>query len=172
MEVDVFMNLIKEWWPAGAAILVVASYFIEISKVKINPISFVTKIFNKPIIDLMKKHEEQNRKEFSAIMGELKKTSNQVDVNEAKRLRSEIMSFAVSLRKREPHSEQDYKNIITAHDDYEELIKKTNLKNGVIDEDYAFIVKVYRNCSASGQFENRSCFKKMEESNEPSDIKQ
>ena len=167
MEVEVLVNFIKDWWQAGAAIIVVASYFVEVSKIKINPISFIFgrigKAFNKPIIDLMKEHEEQNRKEFTAIMEELKKTSKQVDINEAKRLRTEIMTMAVSLRKREPHSEQDFKNIISAHDDYEKLISKTGMTNGVIDEDYAFIIQVYRNCSARGQFDSRSCYRKMED---------
>lgn len=159
---ETLTNFINDWWKAGAILLVAASYFIEISKIKINPISFVVGIIGKalhrPIIDLMKEHEKSNRMEMDTflesiqgmqgtledIQNEQTAISRKVDINEVKRLRKEIMDFANSVRRRDPKSEESYKNIIRAHDEYNDLIRSTGLVNGVVDEDYAFIMKVYR----------------------------
>lgn len=174
MEVDVIMNLVKEWWGTGVAALVVIGYFVEVSKIKINPLSFIlTRLgnaFNKPTLDLMKEHEKSNRMEMDAFLHSLKDIqkeqthiSRKVDVNEAKRLRKEIMDFAAAVRRREYKSEESYKNIICAHDEYHKLIESTGITNGVVDEDYAFIVKVYRNCSVTGQFDRKKCYENMED---------
>ena len=187
---ETLTNFINDWWKAGAILLVVASYFIEISKIKINPISFAVGIIgeslNRPIIDLMKEHEKSNRMEMDTflesiqgmqgsledIQNEQMAISRKVDINEVKRLRKEIMDFAASVRRRDPKSEESYKNIIRAHDEYNDLIRSTGLVNGVVDEDYAFIMKVYRNCSITGQFNRKKCYEKMEELDEIADDKQ
>lgn len=159
------MKIVKEWWGAGIGVLIVAGYFIEISKIKINPISFVlTRLgtaFNKPTLDqlaIQKKEMEDFGSKLELMSKKLDETDKKIDVNEVKRIRAEIMSFATSCKKREEHNEQQFQTIIKLHEEYEKLIESVELTNGVLDEDYEFIMMVYRHCRDSGKFYPGHCY--------------
>lgn len=65
------------------------------------------------------------------------------DKNEIKRLRWEILSFANTCKNGVRHTQDEYKHIIEAHDDYEDLLQKTGGKNGFLDAEYNYILESY-----------------------------
>lgn len=166
------MNEIKEWFAVGAAALAILGIFFEVSKIKFNPISWLFKTigaaFNEPTIKQLQatKEEIHELKEmnrlFNQKLEELAKSQDatdlKIDVNEIKRIRAQIREFANSLKRREEHTEQQYQDIIWLHKDYESLIETTGLENGVLDEDYNFILTVYRRCRDSGKFYRDHCY--------------
>lgn len=164
------IEIIKNWLAIGLGIAAFVGCFVEISKFKINPISFIFirigAAFNKPTLDkllLQQKEMEEFNKKLEEISKKLEATDKKIDINEIKRIRAEIMAFAMSCKKREDHNEQQFQAIIDIHKEYELLIKLTGIENGVLDEDYNFIMNVYRHCRDSGKLYQDNQHKKAEE---------
>lgn len=67
----------------------------------------------------------------------------QIDENEKDRIRWEVLDFANSCRNGRKHTKDEYQHIITLHDKYKRLLDKTNDTNGVFDEEYAYIKRLY-----------------------------
>ncbi|MBE5807099.1 MAG: hypothetical protein E7317_02030 [Clostridiales bacterium] len=67
----------------------------------------------------------------------------QMDENEKDRIRWEVLDFANSCRNGRKHTKDEFQHIITLHDKYKRLLEKTNDTNGVFDEEYAYIKRLY-----------------------------
>ena len=67
-----------------------------------------------------------------------------IDENEKDRIRWEVLDFANSCRNGQKHTRDQFQHIITLNDKYRALLAKSDDTNGVFDEDYAYIVKLYR----------------------------
>lgn len=86
--------------------------------------------------DLIKEHKVFH-KEISAI-------NSKIDDNEKDRLRYEILSFASSLRRGEKHTTQEFDTIFMFHSKYETIIKRLNVSNGYLDDEFAYIIKKFQ----------------------------
>ena len=122
----------------------ILSVFIEVSKIKLNPwgmlFDFIGQRLNRDV-----------KNELDSIQGMLKAHSEYlkdiemlVDMNEIKRIRAEILSFADSCKMGVKHTEDAFLHVIDIHDDYEELIEKYDMSNGRLSVAYDYIMNVYR----------------------------
>lgn len=68
---------------------------------------------------------------------------SQIDENEKDRIRWEVLDFANSCRNGRRHTKDEFQHIITLHDKYKRLLEKTNDTNGVFEEEYAYIKRLY-----------------------------
>ena len=66
-----------------------------------------------------------------------------IDENEKDRIRWEVLDFANTCRNGLKHTKDEFQHVIALHDKYTALLKKTNDSNGVFDEEYAYIVRLY-----------------------------
>ena len=140
----------------GVAVIAFLSIFIEISKVKFNPITFifspVISALSKPVITKLQTIQDE-QDDFKKSIEELRTL---VNINEVNRLRAEILSFATSCKRPEDvHDDEQFKHIIMAHDNYERLVDeikvfKPDFKNGYMDVEYPFILEVYHDCVRKG----------------------
>lgn len=132
------------------SVIGIASIFIEVSKIKLNPwksiLSFIGNSLNSDV-----------KKELGNIQGLLKAHGDclrdiemLVDMNEIKRIRAEILAFADSCKMRKEHTEDAFLHIIDIHDDYEELLGKYDMSNGRISMEYEYIMEIYRECVKKG----------------------
>lgn len=134
-------------------IIIFLSIFLEISKVKISPISAITNLIFKPI----RKELESMRKDFKKEIDELRSDlTSQIDslrtdqeeskkavdemiqsneMAEISRIRWEIIEFSNSLKNGQLHVRDEYRHIKDDHKKYEALIAKYNLENGITDEE-------------------------------------
>lgn len=128
-------------WAIG--IIGALSIFVEIIPIKINPWSslfkYIGRAMNQEIINKVDKLEK-----------DIDNISNKVDANEIKRMRSEILSFSNSCKIGIKHTGDEFKHIIELHGDYEKLINKTNIPNGLVDVEFSYIVEVYKECLQKG----------------------
>lgn len=126
------------------------SIFAEITKIKINPwkrlFEFVGECINRDV----KKELNKIGKSLLAQGEYLREIEMTVDMNEIKRIRAEIFAFADSCKMGEKHTEEAFLHIIDIHGDYENLIKKYDMRNGRINVDYDYIMDVYSRCVKSG----------------------
>ena len=126
-------------------LLVALSAFIEITPIKINPISslmrWIGKKFNS---DVMEKLAEQDK-----AMEEIRDV---VDDNEIDRIRWEILDFANSCRQGKKHTMGEFVHIIDLNTKYHNVLNRRNLKNGQIDLEYSYIVDIFEECQRKNSF--------------------
>ena len=79
-------------------------------------------------------------------------TEEKLDQLAAARIKNHVLNFARQCRKNEPHSLEDFRNLVKENTLYQELVKKHNWTNDVYFHDYAYIMKVYDKCNEEGTF--------------------
>ena len=139
-------------YTAAAGILILCAC-IQISPIKINPLSWIGKILKKGLSWLGKQLTSELVEEIKETQTELKEHMVQADkrfdaeekardTDRMKQLRWEILSFGISVKSVE-YRKEEFDHIFEAHEDYEKLIKKTGVKNGQTDRAMKLITKIY-----------------------------
>ena len=119
-------------------IVLVLSVFVEITPIKINPISSFLRFIGKTINADLKE--------------EVDKLALKVDENSIDRIRWEILSFANSCRLGKKHTYDEFKHIIELNTKYHNIIESRGLTNGQIDLEYAYIEKIFKQCQLENKF--------------------
>lgn len=79
----------------------------------------------------------------TSLSKKIQDVSDRNDENEKDRIRWEILDFANSCRNGRKHSKEEYAHVIELKEKYERLLEKTGDKNGVFEEDFKYIEKLY-----------------------------
>jgi len=79
----------------------------------------------------------------NTLSTKIQEVSDRNDENEKDRIRWEILDFANSCRNNRRHSKEEYNHVIELKEKYERLLEKTGDRNGVFEEDYKYIEKLY-----------------------------
>ena len=87
-----------------AIMIAVGSIFFEVSKIKINPISFLLKWIGKRM--------------FEPMNSRLDAVEKKIDENEIDRIRWEILEFANTCRNGKRHTKDEFSHIIAQNDKY------------------------------------------------------
>lgn len=129
----------------AALLLVGLSAFVEITPIKINPVSAVLKwLGNKFNGEVLAKLAEQDK-----AMEDIRDT---VDDNEIDRIRWEILDFANSCRQGKKHTMGEFVHIIDLNTKYHNVLDRRKLKNGQIDLEYNYIVSIFEECQKKNSF--------------------
>lgn len=132
-------DIIQNVAPAELALVVaVASVFFEVSKIKVNPISFLLRWIGK--------------KMFEPFDNRLDRLEKSIDENEIDRIRWEVLDFANSCRNGRRHTKEELDHIISQNDKYHKLLEKYEMENGVFDAEYAYILRLYKKCQDENDF--------------------
>ena len=124
-------------WEA-AVIAAVLSALIEITPIKVNPISNALEWFG--------------RKINGPLIRKVDELSEQVDKNEIDRIRWEILDFANSCRNGRHHTKDEFTHIIDLNTKYHTILEKRKMTNGQIDLEYEYIVQIYKHCMEENNF--------------------
>lgn len=156
-----FMDILYWIWDHIVIIILVLSVFFEISKIKINPISWVTKLIFRPIrkdMDDMKKElkndisnmEDKLSKEIDSVKAEVSSEHERIDdlissteLSEISRIRWNIIEFSNSIENGQKHIRDEYRHIKDDAKRYHVLVEKYDLDNGIIDEEMEKINRRY-----------------------------
>lgn len=123
-------QMILEW--AGNNIwqlIVLGSLFIQISPIKINPWSALFKWVAQMLTGDLKT--------------KLDSICDEVRTNEKDRIRWEVLDFANSCRNGRRHTKDEFEHIIELNKKYNHLLTLTNDSNGVFEEEYKYIQRLY-----------------------------
>ena len=117
-------------------ILLILSIFIQITPIKWSPwttiIKWAGKIINKDLIN-----------KVDTISQSVEKLQKDRYEDEKDRIRWEILEFATSCRGGVVHTHDEFQHIIALNDKYMKLLEITNDQNGVFEEEYKYIQKLY-----------------------------
>lgn len=121
-----------------ALIIAAVSIFFEVSKIKVNPISFILRWVGKRMFE-----------PFREKIEELERT---IDENKIDTIKWEILEFANSCRNNVRHTKDEFDHIIAQNDKYHKLLDKYKMENGVFDAEYAYILRLYKRCQDQNDF--------------------
>lgn len=121
-----------------ALIIAAVSIFFEVSKIKVNPISFILRWVGKRMFE-----------PFREKIEELERT---IDENKMDTIKWEILEFANSCRNNVRHTKDEFDHIIAQNDKYHKLLDKYKMENGVFDAEYAYILRLYKRCQDQNDF--------------------
>ena len=131
---------------SGAVSLgVILSIFIEVTPIKINPISMLLKFIGRNI-------NAELKAEISAVKADVQKIDNKVDNNEIDRIRWEILDFANSCRNKRRHTREEFLHIINLNEKYHKILDERGMTNGQINIEYEYIEGLYRKCLEENSF--------------------
>lgn len=140
-----------------------ASCFVEFSKIKLNPLSWLLNwIGNKingpliAMIDALDKKQDEQQKTIDAMRDEHQKTMDTLrdtqDDNEIDRIRWEILEFGRSCRNKELHTLEEFNHVIDLYGKYHRILERRKLKNGQIELEYNYIIRIYEKCQLEDSF--------------------
>lgn len=98
---------------------------------------------NKEILDKIDGVSQKVDDVRDDLTKKIKDVSDSNDRNEIKRLRWEILDFANSCKNGRRHTQDEFKHIIEAHDDYEKLLLESGGKNGFLDAEFDYVLRQY-----------------------------
>lgn len=155
------LEVLNFLWDHILSITVILGVFFEISKIQINPISWLANLFYKPLRKDMADMENRINQNMDNMKTELKSDINALkdaqlvqekkiedlikvqETNEISRIRWEILEFSRSLVNKQLHTRDEYLHIKDDNKKYHELIDKYELTNGIIDEEMEKINEHY-----------------------------
>ena len=102
----------------------------------------------------------QLEERFDKLDEKQAETEERLDKLAAARIKNHVLNFARQCRKGEPHSKEDFVNLMREHTFYETLVEKyqksetykAEWENNVYVHDYAYIMKVYDKCLEKDDF--------------------
>lgn len=129
----------------AAGIVVLVSVFVEITPIKINPISqFLGWLGKKINGQVIEKVEDLGKK--------LDATEKKIDENEIDRIRWEILDFANSCRNGRHHTKDEFDHIIQQNDKYHKILEEREMTNGQTELAFDYISTIYTHCMEENSF--------------------
>lgn len=133
-------------------IVIFLSIFIEITPIKINPLSaafkWIGKVSNKDIdeklVGMSSKLED--------VSGRINTIESRIDMIEVNNMRTQILDFANSCMNGRKHTKEEFEHMIDLHTSYTDIIKEKNIVNGRMDLAYQYISELYVRCLNENSF--------------------
>lgn len=130
---------------SGAAIILLTTGLIEITPIKINPLTAIlswigTKMNGKLIAKV------------ETLEGKTDALEKKIDMNEIDRIRWEILNFANSCRNGHRHTKDEFEHIISLHEKYNKILEEHDMENGLVTIEYGYIEDIYRHCLEKNSF--------------------
>ena len=127
------------------SIVVIISIFIEITPIKVNPLSALFKwigtVTNKDI-----------NEKLNGMSNKLDDVSKRIDIIEINDMRSTILDFANSCMNQRKHTKEEFEHVIDLHTQYEEKISEKGIKNGRMELAFKYISDLYVKCLNEDSF--------------------
>lgn len=149
---QMLLNFISEEFSLIALVGFLATTFIEISKIKLNPWSALARLvgraINKEVFDKLDKMDDESK----GLKKDIDNIALQMDLDKIEAIHDEIFAFASSCKNHERHTVKQFLRIFEKYQEYEALIAKRGLKNGVMEIEIAYIERVYNKCLDNNAF--------------------
>ena len=154
-----FIKYIQDNYTWLAGLLAGLGVIIQITPIKINPYSTLSNWIGLSFKWVGKKLNQDMMENITSIQSEIKEVKEELDkhiaesdVKEAKRIRGEILDFANSCSNGRKHKMEEYEHIMDIYTDYHDFTERRKIKNGYLDEQYNYILDVFKQCRRDNSF--------------------
>ena len=131
---------------------VVLGIFVEVTPIKINPVSTLLKFIGSNINADLKAEISAVKTEIETTKESVQKIVNKVDNNEIDRIRWEILDFANSCRNHKKHTKEEFDHVIALNQKYHRILDEREEENGQVDIAFEYIRKLYQKCLENNSF--------------------
>lgn len=128
-------------------IVIIASIFIEIVPIKINPLSSLFKWIGEVT------NKDVNEK-LSSMSTKLEDVSTRIDMIEINNMRTQILDFANSCMNERRHTKEEFEHMIDIKNKYDIIVLEKGIKNGRVDLAFKYISELYVKCLNENSFLN------------------
>ena len=129
----------------GIWIVFGSGFVLELSPVKINPLSSLLGWIGKRLNKDVKNDISQMKLDMKSVKSELQDHIIQSQ-------RRNILNFADELMRAEKKSKENFDNIISIHDRYNKFIEENELENGQVNLAFDYISAIYKDCLINNSF--------------------
>ena len=133
---------LQEHYPILLFLLSILSIFIEISPLKLNPLSFLSHFFQKLLDWLGRQLMSDVNKRLGSFEKALKELKRQGDMDDIQSIRWDILDFSNQLRYG-PRDLESFEHVFNIYEQYERLLKQYHLENGRVTRAMNHISKKY-----------------------------
>lgn len=119
MTLGEFFAIIKDNLGVGSVIIAVLMSIVQVSKIPVNPWSWIGKVLNKDLIQEVKKQGKKIEELYQKMGG----IENRITESDAKAARYRIIRFDDEVRHQVLHTKEHYDQIIVDIDTYETFCK-------------------------------------------------
>lgn len=131
---------ISTWLVDNSMLTIIGAVtLVQISPLKIDPWSYLGK-------------ELQGILGISDIQKRLDDMERRADEKRMKELRAAILDFANSCRSKRKHTYTEFQEVDRWNTEYKALVKKYNFENNFLEEEYAYIRKIFHRCQEENTF--------------------
>lgn len=141
--------------PVGGAALAIfiASGFIEVSKIKLNPWSALIRWIGARINTDMKNELTELKKEITEIKKEQETVKKDVQSHIVTSHRNAVIRFATECMNHTKHTKSQFDYVFREYRNYEQYCEKNGIKNDEVKESIEYIRRIYRKCLDEGEFQ-------------------
>ena len=136
----------------GALIALIVSTLFEISPIKISPITSILTWLGKKMNSQVMTQVAQQDEKIDSLNDKIDALDLKIDMNEVDHIRWEILDFANECREGRRHTKDEFEHIISLNTKYHTIITEHDMKNGLIDLEYAYIEHIYNKCLEENSF--------------------
>lgn len=155
MSLQDIINLIQKDGISWLIVFIIVTSLIEITPIKINPIStimgWIGKCFNKETIEKLEKLENKLDELENKLNGHIEEST----IKDISAIRARILRFGGEIMGNKRiilKSKEEFDFIITECDKYAKYCKENNIPNGVAEETIKEIHHVYARCLRENSF--------------------
>lgn len=124
--------------------ILVLGMLIEITPIKINPLSWIGKHLNREINDKVNNLKETYEKNHQEIVNKLNDTNTRIDKNDIANIRTRIASVATIIKQGGDITEDQFNCIFKDIDKWVEYHNKYPNLNGIVNVSIEIIKEVYK----------------------------
>lgn len=135
----------KDGITLGVLVLVILMSFLEISKIKINPWSWL-------LAAIGKKLNKSMSDEITEIREKLDKHIKDDEIEKLETKRRDILDFANACMNGRRHTQEQFNFVIKKCDEYEKYIEENKIKNGEISSAIEEIRRLNTRCRQKNSF--------------------
>lgn len=141
------MNILQivQYGGEGGIIFFMLLMFIEWTPIKINPIGWLGKRWNRETIQ----QTEEFRKDMNKKVSEI---NNKLDEHIAEDYRNNILCVQDKLLRGRKFTREEWRKALGSCENYEKYIEDNHLKNDQVNEAMSFIKRSYRKCLDTSDF--------------------
>lgn len=151
-----FWDLIRDNGGAITGVVLILMSLLEVSKIKINPWSWLGSVINKPIIERLDKQAQDIAdlsQEVTRVSEKVAQVNQKVDEDSAISARYRILRFDDELLHGIRHTKEHFDQILVDIDIYEDFCDKNPyFKNNLAVMAISHIKTVYQKCSVDNSF--------------------
>lgn len=127
--VELLIENLKEWFANPGVVLVGAVTLIQIAPIKINPWTWIRKQLSELI--------------YGEVRKDIRDVKNEITEMKVQNWRWNVLDFANSCKNGRRHTLDDWKHAIEQLAEYENYIERSNITNGVFEEDAKYLREEY-----------------------------